>query len=107
MNSKIDGTSTASGILAAGSRSPVRTTGGGSAGSAEAATAAVIRIDTLRLTGDAVQLQRSEQASSTDTVDGSRVARLRQAVADGSYQVDGGAVADKLLRFDWQLGAAG
>jgi negative regulator of flagellin synthesis FlgM len=37
-------------------------------------------------------------------VDQARVDVLRQALADGSYQVDPNAVADKLLAFEGMLG---
>jgi negative regulator of flagellin synthesis FlgM len=36
-------------------------------------------------------------------VDGKRVEQFRQAIADGSYQVDADAVADKLANFEAML----
>jgi flagellar biosynthesis anti-sigma factor FlgM len=33
-----------------------------------------------------------------------KVERLRAAIADGSYRVDGQKVADQLLRFEFLLG---
>lgn len=106
MNSKIDSSNSAVGPHPAALQR-VKTSDGlpAQAGGAGPATAAVVRIDTLRLTGDALQLQRSEQALPAGKADAGRVAGLRQAVAEGRYEVDATATADKLMRFDWQLGA--
>jgi negative regulator of flagellin synthesis FlgM len=59
--------------------------------------------DQLKLTDSAKALQ---QAARTDAaaVDPQRVERVRQALADGSYKVDAGRVADRMIAMERQLG---
>jgi len=52
---------------------------------------------------DAVKLlsaEVSELARSADSIDQAKVERLRNAIADGSYQVNPEAIAEKLLAFE-------
>ncbi len=49
-------------------------------------------------------LDLAKSGNSTDVVDMAKVERLRAAIADGSYRVDGQKVADELLRFEFLLG---
>lgn len=44
--------------------------------------------------------------NSLPVVNEAKVARIRQAIEDGSYQVVPERIADKLLRMDRELGAA-
>jgi negative regulator of flagellin synthesis FlgM len=61
-------------------------------------------------TGEQVQLSREaqqlqsigEKLRDQPIVDQNRVAQLKQAIADGSYQVDSTRVAQKLLNFESQ-----
>lgn len=77
---------------------------GGNAG-ATGADAARAGADSVQLTDSARALQRSEQAGANGApVDAARVERLRQAVADGSYQVDATRIAGKLLALEQQVG---
>ena len=59
--------------------------------------------DQLKLTDSAKALQ---QAARTDAapVDTQRVERVRQALADGSYKVDAGRIADRMISMERQLG---
>ena len=60
--------------------------------------------DSVRLTDDAKLLQQAERAAAeAPDVDESRVAQIKQAVADGTYQVDPKAIAAKLARMEWDL----
>lgn len=71
------------------------------------AVASVAASDSLSLTGDALQLQQFEKTlDSIPASDRSRVERLKQAISDGSYQVDSKTVAAKLTRMDYTLGHA-
>ncbi len=49
-------------------------------------------------------LDLAKSGNATDVVDMAKVERLRAAIADGSYRVDGQKVADQLLRFEYLLG---
>lgn len=57
----------------------------------------------VKLSDEAQQLQQvSEKMRSMPEVDQERVAKLKQAIADGSYQVDSKRLASKLLAFEAQ-----
>jgi negative regulator of flagellin synthesis FlgM len=57
--------------------------------------------DHVTLTTSARSLQKlSEAIAQTPVVNSSKVASVKQAVDSGSYQVDAGRVADKLLQFE-------
>lgn len=62
--------------------------------------------DTVQLTGDAMQINDIAAAvARTPVVDIKRVAEVKQAISNGKYAVDVGALASKLLAFDSRLGA--
>ncbi|MGM7282308.1 flagellar biosynthesis anti-sigma factor FlgM [Pseudomonas guariconensis] len=59
--------------------------------------------ETVHLSQEAQQLQKiSDKLRDQPEVNSARVAQLKQAIADGSYQVDAGRVASKLLDFEAQ-----
>jgi negative regulator of flagellin synthesis FlgM len=61
--------------------------------------------DTVKLTGDAMNLHELDRSLAREpSLDAARIARLRQALADGSFSVDGQVVADKLLQSERELG---
>ncbi|BFI97104.1 MAG: hypothetical protein RSP_26140 [Rhodanobacter sp.] len=59
--------------------------------------------DQLKLTDSAKALQEASRTSSS-SVDTQRVARVQQALADGSYKVNAGRIADGLISMERQLG---
>lgn len=59
--------------------------------------------ESVRLSAQAQQLQQiTDQLREQPEVDAARVESLRQAIADGSYQVDSDRLAGKLLAFESQ-----
>lgn len=66
-------------------------------------TASEVTGEPVKLSAEAQQLQQvGEKLRDLPTVDQEKVERLKQAVADGSYQVDSKRVASKLLAFESQ-----
>ncbi len=66
-----------------------------------AATPASKAGDTVTLTDSARSLQKIEEAvAKAPVVDTSKVAAIKQAISSGTYQIDAGRVADKLLQFE-------
>lgn len=55
----------------------------------------------VKLSAQAQQLQAvEERLRELPVVDNERVAQIRQAINDGSYQMDSGRIADKLLALE-------
>jgi len=63
--------------------------------------------DQLKLTDSALALQEAARTVDTSVIDTPRVERLRQTLADGSYKVDAGRIADRMLALEQQLGGTG
>jgi negative regulator of flagellin synthesis FlgM len=72
---------------------------GPAAPAAPAATTA--SADTVTITGPALTLQKlSEAVAKAPVVNTQKVAAVKQSIQNGTYQVDAGSVADKLLQFE-------
>ncbi|WP_210395777.1 flagellar biosynthesis anti-sigma factor FlgM [Motiliproteus sediminis] len=60
--------------------------------------------ETVKLSAEAQTLQKlEEKVAQLPDVDADRVAQIKQAIEDGSYQVDSQRVAAKLLQLEDQL----
>lgn len=77
-----------------------------SATAVSAGTAAAQGDDQVKLTDSAKALQQAA-STSTSTVDSQRVERVRQSLADGSYKIDAGRIADRMIAMEQQLGGTG
>lgn len=62
--------------------------------------------DTVQITGDAMHMQSLEKSLSRGggSFDVERVAAVRQAIADGRYQVNPERIASRLIASDKSLG---
>jgi len=71
-------------------------------GEAAAASAPTSKTgDTVTLTNSARSLQKIEEAvAKAPVVNASKVAAVKQAINSGTYQINAGQVADKLLQFE-------
>ena len=75
-------------------------------GAANAAEVAGKPANPVHITDQARQLAALEQTvNAVPVVNEAKVARIRQAIEDGSYQVVPERIADKMLRMDRDLGA--
>ena len=73
----------------------------GSDASATSASTASPSSDHVTLTDSARSLQKIEEAiAKAPVVDTAKVAAIKQAVSSGTYQIDAGRVADKLLQYE-------
>ncbi|MCD9087130.1 flagellar biosynthesis anti-sigma factor FlgM [Stenotrophomonas sp. SY1] len=98
MSQKIDG-----GIAAAAQlRSVAINTKVAPAG--ESKTEAVQAADSVRLTGEATQLQAVQrELSVAPAIDPARVQAVREALENGSYRINADAIASRMLDLDQQL----
>ena len=83
---------------------PVADQSGSDAATAAVSTTAAQSSDHVTLTDSARSLQKIEEAiAKAPVVDTAKVASIKQAVSSGTYQIDTGRVADKLLQFEHSL----
>ena len=69
--------------------------------SAASAPAASSTADQVTLTGSALTLQKlGEAVANAPVVNTQKVASVKQSVQNGTYQVNAGSVANKLLQFE-------
>ena len=61
--------------------------------------------DQLKLTDSARALQEAARLDTSSAIDTKRVEQIREALASGSYQIDAGRIADRMLSFERQIGA--
>ena len=59
--------------------------------------------DSVKFTDSARALTEAAQGDKTPAIDTKRVEQIRQALADGSYRIDAGKIADRLVSLEGQL----
>jgi negative regulator of flagellin synthesis FlgM len=59
--------------------------------------------DRVQLTDSARALQEASRAGHGAEINTKKVAQIRQALADGTYRVDAGRIADRMLALENQL----
>lgn len=100
MSTKIDGMNGLSGL----DTRPTTGIGGARPGSGKGNVQPTSEAGGVHLSKDALSLQSLDAAvHSASDVDEARVAKVRQAISDGTYQVDPRNVAVKMLALDRQL----
>ena len=66
-----------------------------------AAVPASSNADTVSITGPALAMQKlSEAVANAPVVNTQKVASVKQSLQSGTYKVDSGRVADKLIQFE-------
>lgn len=66
-------------------------------------SAAVKTNDSVSLTDSARALQQASSTTTQSPVDTARVDKIRQSLANGSYQVDAGKIASSLVSLESQI----
>ena len=85
-------------------------TGNGSASTATPAGSASVAApasDQLKLTDSARALQQAALHHDASAIDPQRVEQVRKALASGSYQVNPGRIADRMLALEQQISGTG
>lgn len=102
MTDKISGYSTAEPVAPVKSSTSGSVVSDKSQGEASAAGASTPQTgDTVTLTSSARSLQKIEEAiAKAPVVNASKVAAVKNSIQSGTYQIDAGRVADKLLQFE-------
>lgn len=83
---------------------PGSSSSAGATASADSAAATPRHGDQLKLTDSAQALQMAARQQDAPPIDAKRVEQLRRALTDGSYQIDAGRIADRMIAMDQQLG---
>ncbi|QGW20471.1 flagellar biosynthesis anti-sigma factor FlgM [Stutzerimonas degradans] len=100
-NSALGSTATRSGNVQGNERPTAQPASGDTAPVSSSTTAPAG--ESVQLSPEAQRLQQAmDKLNEQPSVDQERVAKLRQAIVDGSYQVDSQRVASKLLAFETQ-----
>ena len=101
MSNKISGISTAEPVARPTGSSSNGVVTDKSLGEASASSATPQTGDQVTLTDSARTLQRIEETvAKTPVVNAGKVAAVKQAIGAGTYKIDPGRVADKLLKYE-------
>jgi negative regulator of flagellin synthesis FlgM len=72
-----------------------------SSGEGSAAGAAAKTVDHVTLTDSARSMQKIEEAvAKTPVVNAEKVAAVKQALNEGTYKIDSGRIAGKLMQYE-------
>ncbi|OLU15106.1 MULTISPECIES: flagellar biosynthesis anti-sigma factor FlgM [unclassified Pseudomonas] len=103
LNSSTPASTNRAGSTQGGKNEAIDNKAAGSTATAQPAATDSKSGESVQLSSEAQQLQKTvDKLRDQPAVDSDRVAKLKQAVADGSYQVDSQRVASKLLNFESQ-----
>jgi len=88
-------------------QAPGNQASGPAAGSGNAASDASASVqpkdDSVRLTDSARALQDAAKVDGQGAIDSKKVEKIRQSIADGSYQVNPAAIADRMIALEGQI----
>jgi negative regulator of flagellin synthesis FlgM len=79
------------------------TQGASSTTSSDAAGSSAGATDRVQLTDSARALQEAARTNSGATMDTKKVEQIRQQLANGTYKVDAGRIADRMMSLENQL----
>jgi negative regulator of flagellin synthesis FlgM len=79
------------------------TQGPSSTTSSDAAAGSTGTTDRVQLTDSARALQEAARTNDGATMDTKKVDQIRQALANGTYKVDAGRIADRMMSLENQL----
>ena len=101
MSDKISGISTAEPVAKPAGSSGNSVVADKSQGEGSASPTTAQTGDHVTLTNSARSLQKIEEAvAKTPVVNASKVAAVKQSINSGSYTIDAGRIADKLLKYE-------
>jgi negative regulator of flagellin synthesis FlgM len=79
------------------------TQGASSTTSSDAAAGSTGTNDRVQLTDSARALQEAARTNSGATMDTKKVEQIRQALANGTYKIDAGRIADRMMSLETQM----
>ena len=101
MTAKISGISIAEPVAPAKGSGSSSVVAGKSQGEGSAAAAAAQSADHVTLTESARSMQKIEEAvAKTPVVNADKVAAVKHAISSGTYKIDAGRIAGKLLQYE-------
>jgi negative regulator of flagellin synthesis FlgM len=101
VNAKISGISTAGPIAKPAGSGSNGVVADRSQGEGSAAAAAAQSADHVTLTESARSMQKIEEAvAKTPVVNADKVAAVKHAISSGTYKIDAGRIAGKLLKYE-------
>jgi negative regulator of flagellin synthesis FlgM len=84
-----------------GAQAVDKTQGAAASASSSSAVSSSSTADQVTLTGSAITLQKlGEAVANAPVVNTQKVATVKTSVQNGTYKVDAGRVADKILQFE-------